>query len=71
MTGIPENGLNRRSLLGAIGAGAGAMLLGGCATYEGRVTNVIERLLLLSSQCSISTRWHLCSHSKSLHRVWR
>ena len=50
MTGILENGLNRRSLLGALGAGAGAMLLGGCATYETRVTNVIERLLLLSSQ---------------------
>ena len=50
MTGILENGLNRRSLLGAIGAGAGVMMLGGCATYESRVTNVIERLLLLSSE---------------------
>ena len=50
MTGILENGLNRRSLLGAMGAGAGVLMLGGCATYESRVTNVIERLLLLSSE---------------------
>lgn len=50
MTGILENGLNRRSLLGAMGAGAGMLMLGGCATYESRVTNVIERLLLLSSE---------------------
>ncbi|RDS76073.1 DUF4197 domain-containing protein [Alteriqipengyuania lutimaris] len=50
MTGILENGLNRRRLLGMMGAGAGVMMLGGCATYEDRVTNVIERLLLLSSE---------------------
>ncbi|NCP19975.1 MAG: DUF4197 domain-containing protein [Erythrobacter sp.] len=50
MTGILETGLNRRRLLGSLGVGAGALMLGGCATYQGRVTNVIERLLLLSSQ---------------------
>lgn len=50
MTGILENRLDRRRLLGTFGIGAGALMLGGCATYEGRVTNVIERLLLLSSE---------------------
>ncbi|GAB5349945.1 DUF4197 domain-containing protein [Alteriqipengyuania sp. 357] len=50
MTGILENGLNRRRLLGMMGAGAGTLMLGGCMTYEDRVTNVIERLLLLSSE---------------------
>lgn len=50
MTDYLHAALNRRSLLGRIGMGAGALLLGGCTTYESRVTNVIERLLLLSSQ---------------------
>ena len=50
MTGILETSLNRRGLLGSLGVGAGALLLGGCMTYEDRVTNVIERLLLLSSE---------------------
>lgn len=50
MTGILENGLDRRKLLGAIGLGAGALMLPACTTYQGRVTNAIERLLLLSSQ---------------------
>lgn len=50
MTGILEAGLNRRKLLGSIGVGAGALMIGGCTTYQGRVTNVIERLLLLSSE---------------------
>ncbi len=50
MTGILENGLDRRKLLGSIGVGASVIMLGGCTTYQGRVTNVIERLLLLSSE---------------------
>ena len=50
MTGILEKGLDRRGLLGSMGLGAGALLLGGCMTYEDRVTNVIERLLLISSE---------------------
>ena len=50
MTGILERGLDRRRLLGSLGAGAGLVMLGGCQTYQGRVTNVIERLLLLSSE---------------------
>lgn len=41
---------NRRTIMRGAAIGAGALLLGGCATYESRVTNVIERLLLLSSQ---------------------
>lgn len=50
MTGILHTSLDRRRLLGSIGLGAGVVMLGGCQTYEGRVTNVIERLLLLSSE---------------------
>ncbi|MEL7729473.1 DUF4197 domain-containing protein [Citromicrobium bathyomarinum] len=50
MNGILQKGLDRRKLLGSLGIGTGALMLGGCATYQDRVTNVIERLLLLSSE---------------------
>lgn len=50
MNGILQKGLDRRKLLGSLGIGTGALMLGGCATYQDRVANVIERLLLLSSE---------------------
>lgn len=41
---------DRRTIMRGAAFGAGALMLGGCTTYQGRVTNVIERLLRLSSE---------------------
>ena len=41
---------NRRTIMRGAAIGAGALLLSGCMTYEDRVTNVIERLLLIASE---------------------
>ena len=50
MSVILKTGHNRRAIMRGAMIGTGALLLGGCATYETRVTNVIERLLMVSSQ---------------------
>ena len=50
MTDLLSQIHSRRTIMRGAVIGTGALLLSGCMTYEDRVTNVIERLLLFSSQ---------------------
>ena len=50
MKSIVDHTHDRRAIIRGASIGAAALMLSGCATYGDRVTNVIERLLLLSSE---------------------